>query len=295
MSKGGYSKLLRQLQESLAANRQLRRQLQERDLRISRSDSASELQQADGGVQQPQQSLPQERRSIHLDRKEAILLAVALAPTLAGLVIEDLLSLYILLGISLIALLWVCAIHEGAPRHRVIAAILIAASYCGVAFRKYEVTVQAAQRDARDHLAIEMQGYKLDKNSSPIFVYGIKNDGMSGITSHRTTCIFNKIIDDKNSAVVIAPHGISNPWNSDLIEAGGDAQTEVCGAKFIALNGPLVCIDLTIKVEYTLSVQPTVIDSKSVRFVNAKWMREHWVQQSPNTAGNFCDGSADIY
>jgi hypothetical protein len=265
----------------------MRQQLQERDMRISQLEASTT----------GDQPLPQEpaQPRLRLDRKEAILLVVALAPALAGLIIEDLIWLYALLGISLIALLALCIIHAGNRWYRLIAAVLITVSYCGVAVRKYQTTVETAQRDAHDRLAIEMLGYKLSDTNSPIFVYGIRNESMSRLLSHRTTCIFNKMVDDKNSAVVIAPHGISNPWNGDPIEAGGDAQTEVCGAKFISLNGPLVCTDLTIKVEYTLAIRPKDIKSKSVRFVNAKWMQQHWVQQSPNTSGNFCDGSANIY
>ncbi len=226
---------------------------------------------------------------IHLDRKEVVLLCVALTPSLAGLIVEDATSLGVFLVIGWAAFLFLCFIHDGSKLYRGLVLLLITLVYGGIGYRKHYVEVEAKQQDVYDHLSVEMLPPTF-RDESPIILYSLKNGASSAILRHRTSCIFNKIMDTENSGFKIPSGTRMTTWVNDPIGPGGDGQTEQCYAQFMKFNGPVVCADVTVKIEYSSSVQPDVVKAKPLRYMASRVTGERWIQQSPEMQGNFCDG-----
>ena len=69
--------------------------------------------------------------------------------------------------------------------------------------------------------------------------------------------------------------------------------SDACGLEHFTFSNPFRCIDLTVKVEYSLETQQSEIKDKEWRFVAVNTLGPHWFPFSTfNGAGNFCDGTA---
>lgn len=227
---------------------------------------------------------------IHLDRKELGTIAVALAPTFAGIVVEDELTLGIFLLVGWAAWVYLCIIHEGSRSARVFVALLATAVYGGIEYRKTITGRETQQQETYNRLSLEFVSHLPLADESPVLLYSIKNGSGNAVVKHRVTCVFNKIQDGQKSGFIVGGTKMLTGWINNPIEAGGGGQTEQCYSQFMKFNGPVVCADITAKLEYSLSSQPALVREKSFRYMTSQLVGFTWIQQSTDMQGNFCDG-----
>lgn len=151
--------------------------------------------------------------------------------------------------------------------------------------------IESRRLDAYGRLELSMGG--IEPNAYAYMMYTIKNGSSTSIAGYRVTCIVNKLADTKNSGFVIAPAGNPGPWIKGGLKAFDGVDTSRCSfVDHIALNGPIACIDLTMRVDYQPSIWGVDLQHKSFRFVAAKGNGHHWYPVSAEFPGNFCDGAS---
>jgi hypothetical protein len=131
-------------------------------------------------VQRPLNFIPASSPGIHLDRKDLGTIAVALAPTFAGIVIEDALTLGIFLLIGWGAWVYLCVIHAGSRRIRAFIALLATAVYGGIGYRKTVTAREAEQVDTYNHLSIEFVSHLPLADESPNLLYSLSDHPKTG-------------------------------------------------------------------------------------------------------------------
>jgi hypothetical protein len=124
-------------------------------------------------------------------------------------------------------------------------------------------------------------------------LFAIKNGWTANISRYRTQCHFNKVMDDKNSAFIVGAGEVNAINKAQWVNAniaGGSGATDRCFTDYMAFNGPIVCVDVTVDVQYELQSRPGDFIFKPQRFVTARGNGPHWYEMSPDTPGNYCDG-----
>jgi hypothetical protein len=229
-------------------------------------------------------------RGVHLERKEVVLTVLALCPALAGFFIDDWYPFLLFIALCWLSVLALCAANPGRKWARLSIALLATAVYGGVLCRAYVKRRIAAQEDAFRNLSLDMQTPYFGQYPIKVF-FTVRNGGATPIIKHRNTCIVNAMRDTSNAGVLI-PKGVVNPWSESQIGPGGDAMSDACSLDMFAFQNPFRCLDVTVKVEYTLETQPSVIKEKEWRYVAERTWGPHWFPYSTsNGPGNFCDGT----
>lgn len=232
-------------------------------------------------------------KGIHLEPKEVYLALAALGPAYAGFFVDDWLFFFICILLSWGSVLVICVVHVGDWRQRAAFAVIATVVYGGILLRFHYKIDRTEQEDSFRNLSLEMQPPYLDKYPIKV-LFTVRNGGAIAIVRHRNTCIINALRDTSNAGVQV-PKGIENPWSYSPIGSGGDAKSDACGLEHFTLSNPFRCIDLTVKVEYSLETQQSEIEDKEWRYVAVNTLGPHWFPLSTfngTGAGNLCDGTA---
>jgi hypothetical protein len=230
------------------------------------------------------------RVGIHLEPKEVYLAVLALGPAYAGFFVEDWPAFLVCIAISWVSVLAICWVHVGNWHRRALFAAIATVVYLCILLRFHYKIERAEQDDAFRNLSVEMQPPYLAQYPIKVF-FTVRNGGATAIVRHRNTCIVNAMRDTSNAGVLV-PQGIPNSWSYSPIGPGGDAMSDACHLEHFSFQNPFRCIDVTVKVEYSLETQQDVIKDKEWRYVAVNTLGPHWFPFSTfNGKGNFCDGT----
>jgi hypothetical protein len=219
--------------------------------------------------------------------KEILVLVIATALAFAGLAIEDILTVFLCLFLSWAAFLYTCSTHPGSKVWRSILGIAITSVFLSMGARLHGKQLEKEQTDTFNHLQVEMFPVQSGKPLDSLFT--IKNGGSYGIGKHQIFCIVHKAISEGRSGLVVSPNGASDGEHNTPI-LPGDAETTKCPLNMFLFSGPLGCVDLTIKISYSLQVQSNEKRDKPFRFVYSLTTgTSAWYQVSVERKESYCD------
>jgi hypothetical protein len=145
--------------------------------------------------------------------------------------------------------------------------------------------------ESKSNMRIEMG--PVDLGGKFHAMYTLHNAWNSEISKYRTECHFNRVMDDKGSGFIVGTsdkNAVSRKsWIESAIPSGAGA-TERCFTDYMAFNGPVVCTDVTVDMEYQLTSYPSQTIRKSQRFVVARGNGPHWFEELVDTPGDYCTG-----
>jgi len=124
-------------------------------------------------------------------------------------------------------------------------------------------------------------------DSSRNIGFSITNGAHQEIAEHKFSCLTRGIYNDK--AVGASNSTLVSPTVQLLgMLGGGRGETAYCYPE-ILVPGPIICVDLYVSVEFTLTGQPREKMNKGYRFVGQRNPSEFiWTQQSPKNNREFC-------
>lgn len=212
------------------------------------------------------------------------------ALTLAGVRNDDTLTVSVCLLVAAICFLYLAVTIPSTSNRKISAFIIVLGVFVFFGWRSQKRIVMSKEEEIFDRLDIQMG--QIDAGKPAFLFYTVKNGSHSTITGHQATCIYNKVKDSTDAAIVVPP-GVSGVWSDIPIAPGGDGYTGRCKlGELFSFNGPIVCADVTLKFAYESDIEAHETKTKSMRFVAAQITGAHWYQESLNAPSNYCDGIA---
>jgi len=220
-----------------------------------------------------------------------VVLIAGTALALAGLLNDDVWAVVLCSVVAAACFMYLAWVRVTRIPARAVVILIVALVFAYFGWKSYSRIVQAKQDDAYNHLTVEMG--KIELGGPMILLYTVRNGGSATIKRHKVTCVFNRIMARGGGSFEVKE--IVGKWDDSPISGGGDAYTGRCFTEFMSFSGaPVVCADVTIKVTYELEIQPNKQVTKPLRFVATETSGPRWYQESPNTQGNYCDGTANV-
>src|SRR5579859_331792 len=96
--------------------------------------------------------MAEEGQGMRFSPKEIAVIVIATVLAFAGLFVEDLRIVFLCLGVSWAAFIYLCVEHPGSYFWRVSVAILVTACHGGVIYLLYEHTLEKQREDVYQHL-----------------------------------------------------------------------------------------------------------------------------------------------
>ena len=150
-------------------------------------------------------------------------------------------------------------------------------------------TLEDQQTDVAAHLSVQ----PFMPKSGDVFKMGVTvmNGSATDINDHQVICWVMRLNmlprgGIRHIGLTTMPVEITN------LKAYGDAETSYC-LSMMPLQGTPSCADVVVEVEYSLSTQPTIRTSRSIRFV-AKGEDFSWHPQALNNLkGDYCPSPSE--
>jgi hypothetical protein len=224
---------------------------------------------------------------LEFSSKELVSGAIGLVAALAGLFVEDFLSACICLGLAWMSLVLVCVFHKGSGKARLLVGLAITAVFVAVIARLNYNQESKERENVATNIKFSAAPVPSDLRNS---VFTIANGGSVSI-NFRFTCRIKMLVGNGGTTVV-ADSVFENHERSGVLDKGSDAQSDDCLSDISGSMQIIDCVDVDLRVFYSLTSQPTVKQEIDHGFVARKREEQFaWEDRSTRQEKSDCEQS----
>jgi hypothetical protein len=250
--------------------------------------------------------MAKEAQGMRFSPKEIAVTVIATVLAFAGLFVEDPRIVFLCLGVSWAAFIYLCVVHPGSHFRRATIAILIAACYGGTMYLFHEHTLEKQREDVYQHLEFS-HNIPLGEEDDPMHtVFTVTNGSSYEISKrHVMGCSTTFAVGHNGTMGIVShdpvtfnPDGSFMGWHdvrpnitaSSTLQPGQDAESVACLSWFNFGGGGTDCADVTMIFWYSLETQRDIDQEKKLRYVAKKGKdgRFLWSQQPINSKEQYC-------
>ena len=152
-----------------------------------------------------------------------------------------------------------------------------------------EGRLRKEREDSFDRLTIKPLDLPSSREPIPGIDISIVNFGHLAINEHLVTCTLYGLSNRGDSSVIINSSAESpQRFRKGVIPGGGRGETVRC-ISMVRVDGPIMCADVSITMDFTIDGQPNEPLRKEIRYsYGPRGNRMEWVLQASGAREDFC-------